>query len=114
MTKTLADMTAKERQACVGMWTDATHCALQGIILDVSLGHARVLITENLGQYSDEEEYIWVLKNVAPRFDLPRAWNPDGTPPKGKWERTRIPDDPYDSFSTQKVRRFVGEYEDEE
>ena len=109
MTKTLADMTADERQSCVGMWADAMHCTLRGIILGVFYDHARVLIPENTGEYSDEEEYIWVLKNVVPRLDLPRAWNPDGTPLKGKWENTRTPDNPHDPLLR---RRFISEYED--
>lgn len=82
MAKTLADMTAEERAKCVGMWCEwdgglriigqifAPHVTFCGLVRPNDWG---------LPATAD-------LELVTPRFDLPRAWNPDGTPPKGKWE----------------------------
>ena len=76
MAKTLADMTAEERADCVGMW-----CSIAGA------GRLCVLLSTendvaNLGFSCDNEFTILSLryKNVTPRFDLPRAWTPDGEP----------------------------------
>ena len=83
MTKTLADMTAEERAECVGMW-----CSIAGA------GRLCVLLSTendvaNLGFSCDNEFTILSLryKNVTPRFDLPRAWTPDGLPVPGEWEK---------------------------
>ena len=82
MAKTLADMTAEEREECVGMW-----CSIAGA------GRLCVLLSTendvaNLGFSCDNEFTILSLryKNVTPRFDLPRAWAPDGLPVPGEWE----------------------------
>ena len=76
MTKKLADMTAEEREECVGMW-----CSIAGA------GRLCVLLSTendvaNLGFSCDNEFTILSLryKNVTPRFDLPRVWTPDGEP----------------------------------
>ena len=76
MAKTLANMTAEERADCVGMW-----CSIAGA------GRLCVLLSTendvaNLGFSCDNEFTILSLryKNVTPRFDLPRAWTPDGEP----------------------------------
>ena len=76
MAKTLADMTAEEREECVGMW-----CSIAGA------GRLCVLLSTendvaNLGFSWDNEFTILSLryKNVTPRFDLPRVWTPDGEP----------------------------------
>ena len=76
MSKTLADMTAEEREECVGMW-----CSIAGA------GRLCVLLSTendvaNLGFSCDNEFTILSLryKNVTPRFDLPRVWTPDGEP----------------------------------
>ena len=76
MAKTLADMTAEERAECVGMW-----CSIAGA------GRLCVLLSTendvaNLGFSCANEFTILYLryKNVTPRFDLPRAWTPDGEP----------------------------------
>lgn len=29
---------------------------------------------------------LTIPENLTPRFDLPRAWMPDGQPPAGEWE----------------------------
>ena len=76
MPKTLVDMTAEERAECVGMW-----CSIAGA------GRLCVLLSTendvaNLGFSCNNEFTILSLryKNVTPRFDLPRAWTPDGEP----------------------------------
>ena len=77
MAKTLADMAAEERAECVGMW-----CSIAGA------GRLCVLLSTendvaNLG-FSCDNEFTMLsplkYKNVTPRFDLPRAWTPDGEP----------------------------------
>ncbi|MDK8788786.1 hypothetical protein QP979_06520 [Corynebacterium striatum] len=83
MTKTLADMTPEQRANCVGMWCEYPNT------------YDRLGIIYAL----DDEDDPWILrfdvrteilgydaKNIIPRFDLPRAWTPDGQPVPGEWE----------------------------
>ena len=76
MTKTLADMTAEERDECVGMWCSIAGAGRLCVLLSTETAVA------NLGFSCDNEFTILSLryKNVTPRFDLPRAWTPDGEP----------------------------------
>lgn len=83
MTKTLADMTAKERQACIGMWCDVVGFTRPTPIVDMWNEEVELLTSNNL---RGNIVATYGFKEVTPRFDLPRAWNPDGTPPKGEWE----------------------------
>lgn len=78
MTKTLADMTPKQRQQCVGMWCEYTpktdtYLAIIAWVHDTG---ATII-------WPDSDGFLAIDTNLTPRFDLPRAWNPDGTPPKG-------------------------------
>lgn len=82
MTKTLADMTAEEREECVGMW--ASHkrhdgnedlCENLGIISEVEEGYAWLTYPKE-----GMEPYVFFFEDVTPRFDLPRACTPDGEP----------------------------------
>ena len=79
MTKTLADMTAEERAECVGMWCDnlaSTADTPQPVVLACVQGErCWILHTDLHGEWS-----CFPLDRVAPRFDLPRAWTPDGEP----------------------------------
>lgn len=114
MPKTLADMTPEERANCVGMWCEYPNT------------YDRLGIIYGL----DDENDPWILrfdvrteilgydaKNIIPRFDLPRAWNPDGTPPAGEWEHAEYLGDHkgmtdvyyFDGDPTH--RRWVGEWE---
>ncbi|HCG3138756.1 TPA: hypothetical protein NJT62_000143 [Corynebacterium striatum] len=82
MPKTLADMTPGQRANCIGMWCEYPNIyGRLGIIYDL-----------------DDENDPWILrfdvrteilgydaKDAIPRFDLPRAWNPDGMPMEGEW-----------------------------
>ncbi|PXY04631.1 hypothetical protein [Corynebacterium striatum] len=83
MTKTLADMTPEQRANCIGMW-----CEYPNIYDRLGIIYAL-----------DDENDPWILrfdvrteilgydaKNIIPRFDLPRAWTPDGQPVPGEWE----------------------------
>ncbi|RAV34895.1 hypothetical protein [Corynebacterium heidelbergense] len=78
--RTLLDMTPEEREQCVGMWVNAT-CGL-GILKSSTIsderfkGFAYVEYTDDCDEAAEEPYRV-----LAPRFDLPRAWNPDGTPP---------------------------------
>ena len=82
MTKTLADMTAEERAECVGMW--ASHqghedkdepCGNLGIISGIDRDYAWIAFPKE-----SAETYVFDLEDLTPRFDLPRAWTPDGEP----------------------------------
>ena len=81
---TLADMTEEERAQCRGMWCDfpdpdeRTNLA---IYVDDSLKHQGFCELIHEGQLGT----LTIPENLTPRFDLPRAWNPDGQPVKGQW-----------------------------
>lgn len=79
MTKTLADMTAKERANCVGMWCESEDYGTLLVIAHIEEDAAQAAVPQGLYPYEAPLEYF------TPRFDLPRAWNPDGTPVKGEW-----------------------------
>ena len=110
MPKTLADMAPEQRANCIGMWCEYPNT------------YDRLGIIYAL----DDEDDPWILrfdvrteilgydaKNIIPRFDLPRAWMTNGTPPAGEWE--------YDTLSGNEPanptgkdiadRRFVTEWE---
>lgn len=42
------------------------------------------IVIPTAGHYEPGEQ-IWDSDELTLRPDLPRAWNPDGTPPKGEW-----------------------------
>ena len=85
MAKTLADMTIKERADCVGMWAEHAHPHYDGLEVIIDSDHDSVTtISTKSGQ-----QYIMVgevMRHITPRFDLPRAWTPDGLPVPGEWE----------------------------
>ena len=116
---TLADMTPDERQSCVGMWCDnlvSTAEEPAPVVLACVQGDLCWILHTGI----HGERSCFPLESVAPRFDLMRSWNPDGTPVKmevqvsevayGKvykgssHDRVTIPED-------TKVRRFIGEWE---
>ena len=106
MAKTLADMTAEERDDCVGMWCDnlvSTADNPQPVVLACVQGErCWILHTDLHGEWS-----CFPLGSVSPRPDLPRVWTPDGEPEiaqalaeetweysyhikrQGEWEPTR-------------------------
>lgn len=116
---TFADMTPQERAQCRGMWCDfpdpdeRTNLA---IYVDDSLKHQGFCELIHEGQLGR----LTIPENLTPRFDLPRAWNPDGQPPAGKWENDYTDSDGI-TLTTgedlnvgphQEVRRFVTEWEE--
>lgn len=83
--KTLADMTPEERAECVGMWCnfpDPDERTNLAIYVDDSLKHQGFCELIHEGQLGR----LTIPENLTPRFDLPRAWMPNGQPPAGKWE----------------------------
>ena len=81
MYKTLADMTPEQRAACVGMWCDVRVPFKEDqknlvILTHVDSGPKRAKVFgTGIGMTWSKR-----LQDVTPRCDLPRAWNPDGTP----------------------------------
>lgn len=123
MPKTLADMTPEQRQQCVGMWFDTIF----------GLGILEALQEEPkegdpFGRFMHPDRGSWhteTLKGLTPRHDLPRAWNPDGTPPevdqetittqphpRGSWNNNPEKPEYFDVPPGTKMRRFVGEWEE--
>ena len=86
MAKTLADMTAEERADCIGMWAEHAHPHYDGleVIIDSDHDSVTTISTKSGQQYIVVGE---VMRHITPRFDLPRAWTPDGEPVDGKWEQ---------------------------
>lgn len=99
---TLADMTEEERAECVGVWCeekDGSVCIYMGA--DAT--------PEQTGVFAYPASAIPMrvfLNRITPRPDLPRAWNPDGTPPAGEWEHINEP-----RFQNHQ-RRWIGEWEE--
>lgn len=115
MAKTLADMTPEERAECVGMW--ASHqghevknepCGNLGVVSEIDNGLAWISFPKE-----NAETYPFSFEDVTPRFDLPRAWMPDGEPVDGSWEKStaELPTKNYKATFTQHYRRWVGEWE---
>jgi hypothetical protein len=117
--KTLADMTPQERTSTVGMWATVDTERYPAVIVRTyaadDVDYAQMLCPE-LNDY-----YTASLESITPRPDLPRAWNPDGTPPAGEWEDdytdaegstlTTGEDVPGAGPHTH-IRRFVSEWEE--
>ena len=82
MAKTLADMTAEERANCVGMWALIEDINL-AVIVEVDETDTCVVI------YPEWQSNTAVHLNemVTPRYDLPRAWTPDGEPASEELEQ---------------------------
>lgn len=85
--KTLADMTPQERARCRGMWCEyGLHGEESNLVIMVAVvNEAGRVPCINPGAPKPEAWALapWIL---IPRFDLPRAWTPDGQPPQGGWE----------------------------
>ena len=70
-------MTTQERHW--GTWIETPE-RLLGILVSVEDGLGAQIYfpaSETTGYFHPED--------ITPRPDLPRAWNPDGTPPAGRW-----------------------------
>lgn len=101
---TLADMTVQERKECVGMWAETSN----GLAIIIEPFYTdEVLDTTVVFSLKPEVKIEQrIAAYTTPRFDLPRAWGPDGQPPAGQWESINEP-----RFQNHK-RRFVGEWEE--
>ncbi|HHK7182605.1 hypothetical protein ACTQX1_08250 [Collinsella bouchesdurhonensis] len=77
--RTLADMTSEELEQCRGMWCDLSIEAWIVVSAYYSEQYKQTLVV--LLDPVDGELLEGVPATaVTPRFDLPRAWTPDGTP----------------------------------
>lgn len=129
MTKTLADMTAEERQACVGMWAEWAHGDGQMVLVVIEEIHP---VRDFAGCMVPGVRYVEIprhqLSALTPRNDLPRAWNPDGTPPEWDWQYAdyipginrgfytldeTVEKGPELSYDTFRARRLVGDWEED-
>ena len=80
--KTLSDMTVQERAEYRGTWCEIdTPVGPELAIYDQSRWTKEPTMLKPGHGYFEAD-----LSKVTPRPDLPRAWNPDGTPPTGEWE----------------------------
>lgn len=73
MAKTLAGMTAEERAECVGLWASIENAEPAVIVEADEMDACTVIYPELLGVTA-----VHLNEMVTPRFDLPRAWPPDG------------------------------------
>ncbi len=78
---TLADFTEEQRGKCVGMWADYR---VTPVVITNIYQHKYVndWVADVFDPTEGWEEYEIHSSVLTPRFDLPRAWNPDGTPVK--------------------------------
>lgn len=114
MPKTLADMTPEEREQCRGMWCEDE----DGFLFVYRGDHIGRDWLAVCAYPEDVHESYLPLDYLTPRPDLPRAWNPDGTPPAGEWEHAEYLGDYkgmtdvyyFDGDPTH--RRWVGEWEE--
>lgn len=108
MAKTLADMTAEEREECVGMWASIENAEPAVIVEAGEEGTCVVIYPELLGVTA-----VHLNEMVTPRLGLPRAWTSEGDPVDGAWEKStaELPTKDYKATFTQHYRRWVGEWE---
>lgn len=130
--KTLADMTLEERAKCVGMWCDYRdgNGTKSAIIIETWLTDPEACMVYDIARYGNRHP---LGSEVTPRFDLPRAWTPDGKPPKGEWQTAKVKiipnenakydrargiitgdavaDPDHEPRDSHDIRRFIGEWE---
>jgi len=115
---TLADMTPQERAECTGRWAETT----TGLAIIIEPSYTEKLLDTAIVFSLKPELEIkqCVAAFVTPRFDLPRAWAPDGQPPQGGWEDdytdsdgiTLTTGEDLDVGPHQEVRRWIGDWEE--
>lgn len=126
---TLAGMTPEQRAQCVGMWCyifdqEVEPPIGEGIIAgyrESDDGRTLVVIDH---PHPDAGKWGHDLNEVIPRPELPRAWNPNGTPVEMDVETSIVRDHPrggmigsyespeyVDQPEGTVMRRFVGEWE---
>lgn len=112
---TLAEMTDTEILQCVGMWCDCTDGEdTQTLVLHGISDNGKDAIFVNPAVVGGGRGPSWTIKSfghlVTPRWDLPRAWQPDGSPVVMDVE-TAIE---YSNHQPPtRMSRFVGEWEEE-
>ena len=75
---TLADMTPEGREQCVGMWCDTPEELSVFFENKPDWGPPYIAFAHPSKPYVLTHLCGW--DKITPRPDLPRAWNPDGTP----------------------------------
>lgn len=110
--RNLTELTGAERADSIGLWADVTGAkapfesrpvVFQAIIYNT--GHPSSAVEETMVLEPGMGVMTVKPSAVTPRFDLPRAWNLNGTPPRGQWQRLSDP------HFQQEQRRWVGEWE---
>lgn len=109
---TIAEMTPAQRYDCVGMWAEVSSERYLAVITRIYVGNPDFaqMFSPEINDY-----YTSSLESVTPRFDLPRAWSPCGTPIKGHWdygEQLGYTVAKAENAETANLRRFVGEWEE--
>lgn len=102
MPKNLTDYSPDKHEQMVGMWcyifdrkTEPDLPIGEGIIAGyrkTNDGRTVVIIDD---PRPDGEKWKYELHDIVPRFDLLRAWNPDGTHVKGRWTTAEHVEDSY-------------------
>lgn len=119
MARTLADMTPEEREQCRGMWCEY-HTLRDGVELLIYRWEKDGMASVHDPKIGDGRTNQFVMvRRLIPRFDMPRAWEPDGTPVEmdietrhveygrvqgGDIDRVNFPEG-------TEVHRFVGDWE---
>ena len=79
---TLADLTPEQLHECVGMWAD--YRVTPVVITSVYwYEYVQSWVADIFDPQEEWAEGRIHLSAITPRYDLPRAWNPDGTPARG-------------------------------
>lgn len=107
---TFADLTPEERNQYRGTWVAYSTLLGEHIAIYES---GTTLFEPGYGRFKRP------LDTITPRDDLPRAWNPDGTPLAGKWHddytdaegSTLTTGEHLDANPHQHVRRWIGTWE---
>lgn len=112
---TLTDMTPGEREQCRGMWCEDE----DGFLFVYRGDHIGRDWLAVCAYPEDVHESYLPLDYLTLRPDLPRAWNPDGTPPTGKWETSNTTDifldgtgAPTGHAYSKITRRFITDWEE--
>ena len=113
MTKTLADLAPHERDEHVGTWVDVPYKPHPVIYMGDfestgAIKYGAVILDPRYGTNYER------LDDCTLRPDLPRAWNPNGTPTAGMWEYDTLPADEAANPTGKEIvdRRWVGEWEE--
>jgi len=111
--RTLADMTEEERAECVGMWAETSNGL--AIIIEPFYTDGALDTTVVFSLKPEVKIEQRIAAYTTPRFDLPRAWTPDGRPVFMETELGNIDNCgdfiPCDNEEYATARRWVGDWE---